>query len=112
MPVVFNDVTLDPEKTYIVKSYEIVIGHPEEEEVPGARHSSVCGRLIAELALYLRDNRIGELYPTASFQIGKSECIPDLAFISTDRIPAEGAPKTKWLIPPDLAIEVVSPNDF
>ena len=47
-----------------------------------------------------------------SFQIGGNERIPDLAFISAARIPPEGEPETKWPIPPDLAVEVMSPNDL
>ena len=102
-----TETTLDPEK-----NYEIVNGHPEEKEVPGARHSGICGRLITQLGFYLRDNKIGGLYPEASFQIGANERIPDLAFILSERIPSEGEPETKWLIVPDIAIEVISPNDF
>jgi len=101
------EIVLDPER-----SYEIVNGIPEEKEMPGARHSGVCGRLFAELAFYLKTNPIGSLYPEATFQISDKERIPDLAFVSADRIPSEGEPETKWPMPPDLAIEVVSPNDF
>jgi Uma2 family endonuclease len=102
-----TEITLDTEK-----NYELVNGHPEEKDVPGARHSGICGRLTAEIAFYLRENKIGELYPEASFQIGANERIPDLAFISFERLPPEGEPETKWLIVPDLAVEVISPNDF
>jgi len=101
------EIALDPER-----KYEIVNGKPEEKEMPGARHSGTAGRLAVELGIYLRDNKIGGVYPEASFQIGANERIPDLAFISSERIPLEGEPETKWLIPPDLAIEVVSPNDL
>jgi len=47
-----------------------------------------------------------------SFQIGANERIPDLAFVSAARIPPEGEPDTKWPMPPDLAVEVISPNDL
>lgn len=102
-----TETTLDPEK-----NYEIVDGHPEEKEVPGARHSGVCGRLTAELVIYLKGNKIGEIYPEASFHIGTNQRIPDLAFILSERIPPEGEPETGWLLAPDLAVEVISPNDF
>src|SRR5206468_5713680 len=51
-------------------------------------------------------------YPETNFQIGRNERIPDLAFVAATRIPPEGEPETKWPIPPDLAVEVVSPNDL
>jgi Uma2 family endonuclease len=102
-----TEITLDPDK-----NYEIVNGHPEEKEVPGARHSGVCSRLARKLGTYVETNNHGEIYSEASFQIGENERIPDLAFISAERIPPEGEPETKWPMPPDLAVEVVSPNDF
>src|SRR5438046_2251040 len=100
-------VALDPDKLY-----EIVDGQPEEKEMPGARHSGICGRLTVKLGMYLTANQLGELYPEGSFQIGANERIPDLAFVSAARIPPEGEPDTKWPIPPDLAVEVISPNDL
>jgi Uma2 family endonuclease len=62
--------------------------------------------------MYLKTNRLGELYPATSFQIGTNERIPDLAFVFAARIPPEGEPDTKWPMPPDLAVEVISPNDL
>lgn len=100
-------VALDPDKLY-----EIVNGRPEEKEMPGARHSGICGRLTVKLGMYLTANQLGELYPKGSFQIGANERIPDLAFVSAARIPPEGEPDTKWPMPPDLAVEVISPNDL
>lgn len=100
-------VALDPDKLY-----EIVDGQPEEKEMPGARHSGICARLATELGVYLKANRSGGLYVEGSFQIGRNERLPDLAFVAAARIPPEGEPETKWPIPPDLAVEVMSPNDL
>ncbi|MBI3756420.1 MAG: Uma2 family endonuclease [Deltaproteobacteria bacterium] len=36
---------------------------------------------------------------------------PDASFVSKDRIPPDGIPKGYWPFAPDLAVEVVSPND-
>jgi Uma2 family endonuclease len=98
---------LDPDK-----SYEIVNGQPEEKEMPGARHSGICGRLTRKLGDYVATHDLGEVYPEATFQIGHQERIPDLAFVSASRIPPEGEPETKWMMPPDLAVEIASPSDF
>jgi Uma2 family endonuclease len=98
---------LDPEK-----KYEIVNGQPEEKEMPGARHSGVETRLSAKLWNFADSNNLGGVYCESSFQIGDKERIPDIAFISIDRIPAEGEPETKWPFAPDLAVEVISPNDL
>jgi Uma2 family endonuclease len=98
---------LDPERTY-----EFVDGQPVEKEMPGARHSGICGRLAIRLGSFVEANNLGSIYPESSFQIGARERVPDLAFISAARIPPEGEPETKWLVAPDLAVEIVSPNDF
>jgi Uma2 family endonuclease len=100
-------VALDPDKLY-----EIVDGRPEEKERHGARHSGICTRFMIKLGMYLQANRLGELYPVTNFQIGANERIPDLAFVSAARIPSEGEPDTKWPMPPDLAVEVISPDDL
>ena len=102
-----TEVALDPER-----SYEFVDGQWEVKEMPNAEHSGICGRIITELALYLRANRIGRLYPEASFQIGPRERVPDLAVLLAARIPPGAEPRTKWFIVPDIAIEVISPTDL
>ena len=102
-----NLAALDPEK-----EYEIVNGQPEEKEMPGARHSGVGTRLARRMGNFTESENLGEVYAEASFQIGDNERIPDVAFVSMDRIPSEGEPETKWPFAPDLAIEVVSPNDI
>ena len=100
-------VALDPDKLY-----EIVDGQPEEKERHRARRGGICTRVLIRLGMYLKANRLGELYPVTSFQIGANERIPDLAFVSAARLPPEGEPDTKWPMPPDLAVEVISPNDL
>jgi Uma2 family endonuclease len=98
---------LDPER-----NYEFVDGVPEEKEMPGARHSGISTRLARKLGNFVEANSLGEIYQEATFQIGSQERIPDLAFILADRLPPEGEPEAKWLIVPDLAVEVVSPTDY
>ncbi len=99
--------TIDPEK-----SYEIVNGHPQEKEMPGARHAVVAAHLVIELGIYLKTYRLGVLCTEANFKIGENERIPDISFVATERIPIEGIPEGVWPIPPDLAVEIISPNDL
>ncbi len=98
---------LDPERTY-----EFVDGQPVEKEMPGARHSGINTRLARSLGNFVAAQELGEVYQEATFQIGARERVPDLAFIAADRLPPAGEPETKWLIAPDLAVEIVSPSDF
>jgi Uma2 family endonuclease len=94
------------------KEYEVVNGR-KEAKMAGARHGGVCVQLIIELGLYLRKSKIGRIYsPDTTFLIGDNERLPDVGFISAARIPAEGEPLSKWEIAPDLAVEIISPNDL
>jgi Uma2 family endonuclease len=102
------EVTLDPEK-----NYEIVDGYPEEKPMAGARHGGVVMRLGARMQMFAEAHNLGGVYsPDTTFQIGRNERMPDLAFVSAAHIPEAGEPEGKWPIPPDLAVEVVSPNDL
>jgi len=95
------------------KQYEIVAGQPEEKEMGGAKHSGIGVRLAANLWLHVRDNKLGGVYgPDATFRIGGNERLPDIAFVAASRIPEDGEPVGPWPIPPDLAVEIVSPNDL
>jgi Uma2 family endonuclease len=106
--MIINETVLDPEK-----EYEIVDGQPIEKIMGGARHSGVGARLTARLGLHVEAHDLGGVYgPTTTFQIGQNQRLPDAAFVSASRIPADGEPDGIWPIAPDLAVEVISPNDL
>ena len=94
------------------KNYEFVNGKLEKKNMPNAKHSGIAGRLTIELGIFLKKNKIGRVYPEAHFQIGADKRIPDVAFVSEDKIPENGEPQKFWTFAPDLAIEIVSPTDF
>lgn len=99
---------IDPEK-----QLEWVNGHAEVKEMAGARHSRIGTQLITEIGIYLKVNRVGALYgPDATFMIGSRQRLPDVSFVSAARIPPEGDPIGIWTIAPDLAVEIISPNDL
>lgn len=105
---VITKTPLDPDK-----EYEIVAGQPEEKEMGGARHGGVGTRLAAELWMHVKTHKLGGVYgPDTTFQIGKNERLPDVSFVAAARIPADGEPEGIWPIPPDLAVEIISPNDL
>lgn len=92
--------------------YEFINGNLEKKDMPNAKHSGIAGRLIIELGIYLKTNKIGRIYPEAHFQIGKNKRTPDVAFVKTSKIPADGEPEKFWNFAPNLAIEIISPTDF
>ena len=94
-----------------LEGYEYIAG----ELIPRMPTSLIHGKISLELGSrlfqHVRDNQLGDVYiaPTG-FRVGKWGLIPDVAFLSKARIPDDtnkAAP-----IPPDLAVEVVSPTDM
>ena len=91
--------------------YETFNGR-KEVKMAGGMHGRTIMRLGARLQIHVEQNGLGDIYsPDTTFMIGTDERLPDLAFLSRERIPAEGVPYGKWTLAPDLAIEVISPND-
>jgi len=105
---VITETALDPEKLY-----ELVDGKPEEKEMAGAKHGRVGVRLIIRLGAFVEAHNLGGVYgPDVTFQIGSNQRLPDVAFVAAERFPPEGEPEGIWPIAPDLAVEIISPNDL
>ncbi|MCI0664464.1 MAG: Uma2 family endonuclease [Acidobacteria bacterium] len=102
-----SQIDFDPDRRY-----EIVAGHPEEKEMPGARHGAICSRINSRLEAHIESHHLGVVFIETNFKIGENERIPDIAFVTADHIPPEGIPESSWQTPPDLAIEVISPTDL
>lgn len=93
------------------KSYEIVNGQPEEKEMAGGTHGVICANIAGELRNYLKTQKRGLACTEVNFKIGRNERIPDVAVVVAERIPPSGMPEGAVEFPPDIAIEVISPND-
>jgi Uma2 family endonuclease len=106
-PLVAENEVIDREK-----QIEIVDGEEEIKNMSGAKAGGIATRLIGEIFIYLKTNKIGRVYgPDTMFTIGKNNRMPDVAFVSNKKIPKKGEPFKKWGFAPSLAIEVISPND-
>lgn len=100
------------------KQYELVNGQLEEKEV--SYLSSLTGIEVSfQLRLFLQEHPIGTVTGSdCSFQCFEDDeddplkiRRPDVAFIARGRLPAEQLARGHVTISPDLAVEVVSPND-
>ncbi len=93
-----------------LEGYEYIKGELIPMPPTSVEHGDISMNLVSPLYLYVRDNHLGRVYvPDTGFRVGERVLIPDIAFISTDRIPDD---KSKaFPVPPDLAVEVVSPSD-
>lgn len=63
--------------------------------------------------IFVEEHHLGAIYGTdAIFIIGERQRMPDASFVAAARIPPEGDPVGIWTIAPDLAVEIISPNDL
>lgn len=97
------------------KGLEIVAGKLVQNKV-GAESSELAAEIVGLLLQYLREKRIGRVFvPDASFQCFPHDPTmvrkPDVAFLSYDKWPANKRLGAFIKVAPELAIEVLSPND-
>ncbi|MBY0460861.1 MAG: Uma2 family endonuclease [Gemmataceae bacterium] len=93
--------------------FELVDGMVEEKHM-GSLSSWVGGELYAHLRAYCREHRFGWVWHAdAGFDCFHSDTVrfPDVAVMRYGRLLNEELPDGHLETPPDLAAEVVSPND-
>ncbi len=98
------------------KSYELVRGQLEVRHA-GIESSWVGGRILSCLGWFCEEHKLGW-----ALQAGSGyQCFPHdpgmvrrpaVSFVKTGRFPGNILPKDWAKVPPDLAVEVVSPNDL
>lgn len=105
-----NTMTLEEFLENDLEGYEYVKG--ELVPMPPATmiHGEISINIIRYLDAYVHEHQLGRLYTAeTTFQLDDRVVKPDIAFVSTDRLP-ENREKASP-VPPDLAVEVVSPSD-
>ena len=84
-----------------------------------ARHGEVIVALTLALGAFVRERRLGRIFESSTGfrwpgrQAGRPDNVrsPDVSFVAADRFPAGPAPASFVPFAPDLAVEVLSPND-
>ena len=90
--------------------YEIIEGELLVSRAPTLTHQSVSMKLAVSINIYLSQNPIGKVWATPGVIFSESSgVIPDLVFVSNERIP-EIASGERITAAPDLVIEIVSPG--
>ena len=93
-----------------LEGYEYVKGELVPMPPTSVEHGRISTNLLLPLGLYVRENQLGDIYmPDTGFRVGERVLMPDIAFVATDRIPADQSKASP--VPPDLAVEVVSRTD-
>lgn len=94
------------------RKYELVDGELRVSPA-GALHEEVCANLIAVLGNFVRQNRIGKIFGSNLCYVlpGGNKRAPDVSFVARGRFPEERLPEGFPHLAPDLAVEVLSPDD-
>ena len=110
VPADKNTITLEEFLENDLEGYEYVKGELVPMSPPSMEHGEISSNVHLTLGVYVRENQLGRSYiAETTFQLDDRLVKPDVAFVSTERLPEnreKGSP-----IPPDLAVEVVSPTD-
>ena len=93
-----------------LERYEYVKGELIPMPPTSGEHGDISMSLVLFLGPYVYENQLGRVYTSdTGFRIGDRVLMPDIAFLSSARLPENR--RKVFSIPPDLAIEVVSPTD-
>lgn len=93
--------------------YELVQGRVIRMSPVGYRHGDIVMQFGALLRQHVRARRLGSVVTEVGFKLASNPDTvraPDLAFLKRERIPTP-APRGFWSGVPDLAVEVLSPDD-
>lgn len=96
--------------------YELVKGELKKMAPAGNEHGMLALKLAAKLWNFVEANKLGTVYAAETgFKLTTDPDTvraPDTAFISQKRLDEVGPVQGYWPGAPDLAVEVVSPNDL
>ena len=95
--------------------YELVDGELVELPGAGVLHTLIVGLVYKLIDAFATERDLGLAFPDGMGYVIRQNPdllrIPDVSFVSWGRVPEEGVPEGFWYMAPDLAVEVVSPND-
>jgi Uma2 family endonuclease len=94
------------------RKYELVDGHIRVSPA-GGRHGLIIVELTARLLAFVKRKRSGYVFESSTgFRLPKGNVrSPDISFVARGRFKKEVVPKGFIPFPPDLAVEVLSPED-
>lgn len=92
--------------------YELVDGQIRVSPA-GSRHGRVCMQLGSKLHVFVEERHLGYVFDSSTgFRLpGGNVRLPDVAFVAKGRFAGEQIPEGFSDVPPDLALEVLSPDD-
>jgi Uma2 family endonuclease len=91
---------------------EYIDGRIEAKPLPQTRHSVITGDLMNALNLVARPARLGRAFVELRCTFGGRSMVPDVVFLLAEHIErdSDGKYKNVILIPPDIHVEILSPD--
>jgi Uma2 family endonuclease len=97
------------------KQLELVQGEVIEMPPPSLMHNLIAGLVYRLLAAFASEHDRGLVFgDNAGYLLSQAPDtmrIPDVSLVLWEHVPESGMPERFWSIPPDLAVEIVSPSD-
>ena len=110
LPLKLIKMTLEEFLESDLERYEYAKGELIPMPPTSVEHGYISANLSSLLHLYVREKQLGRvIISDTGFRVGEQVLIPDIAFLANARIPDNLSKASP--IPPDLAVEVVSPTD-
>jgi Uma2 family endonuclease len=108
-PATEADLLRTPDDGY---KYELVDGEIRMSPA-GSRHGVVSLKLAAKLLAFVEQHRVGHVFDSSTgFRMPAGNIrSPDVSFVAFGRFTDERVPEGFSPVPPDLAVEVLSPDD-
>ena len=109
-PVTATDLLEMPDDGY---RYELVHGYLVRDQAPGFEHAAIAANTVFHLKVWARQTAAGCVTGEGGYKLQSDPDtvrVPDVTFVSRERL-ASGRPTGFVEGAPDLAVEIVSPND-
>jgi len=119
-PVATQEQTITADELLVLSQqdenrYELIQGIVVMMSPAGSIHGDLALNLGARIRIYVEDHHLGRSFAAETgFLLDTAPDTvraPDVSFVRTERLPAEGLPQSYFPGAPDLVVEVVSPND-
>lgn len=96
------------------RRYELVEGRLVVSEPPGFGHGEIAVRIAVVLDGFVRPRRLGAVVVESGYVLARHPDTvrgPDVSFVRTERLPSRNVAHRYYEGTPDLAVEILSPDD-
>ncbi len=109
-PQEYSTMTLQEFLASDLEGFEFFEGELIPMPPTSGEHGDISSNIQWYLQSHVREKQLGRIYTSdTGFQIGDRMLVPDVAFLSSARLPEDR--QKAFAIPPDLAVEIISTSD-